>query len=194
MTLPSSGSISFNDIRIELGIPTQTPFSLEDAENGTYSTINRCGTTWPGGDNPAAISEWYGYNHAATAETVAADYDFSSTSCAVACALPQAGVGTLRRNTNVTPNKYYATNYSPIKCVTSELAGDGYYVNSTRTTCYYIANSGELQSSTACTTTTTTTTTTTQACIPSGQGTCTVDTDCCNYPIAICNGGTCVEI
>lgn len=193
MTLPSSGQISFDQIRIELGVPSQAPFSLDEAENGTYSTINRCGTTWPGGDNPASITEWYSYDHSIQPDVFVSNYDSSTVSCAAACALPQAGEGTLWRQTLVTPNKYFATNYSPIKCTTAELAPTKYYVDSTRTNCYYIVT-GELQSTTACTTTTTTTTTTTQQCIPTGQGTCTVDTDCCNYPIAICNGGVCEEI
>ena len=55
-----------NAIRIELGISTQSPFSLDTAENGGYVTINVCSPSRPSSGNPAAMSEWYGYNHTAT--------------------------------------------------------------------------------------------------------------------------------
>ena len=55
-----------NDIRVELGISSQSPFSLDTAENGGYVTINVCSPSRPSSGNPAAMSEWYGYNHTAT--------------------------------------------------------------------------------------------------------------------------------
>ena len=66
MALPSSGTLTMNAIRIELGIPTQSPFSLDTAENGGYVTINVCSPSRPSSGNPAAMSEWYSYNHTAT--------------------------------------------------------------------------------------------------------------------------------
>jgi hypothetical protein len=66
MALPSSGTLTMNAIRIELGISTQSPFSLDTAENGGYVTINVCSPSRPSSGNPAAMSEWYSYNHTAT--------------------------------------------------------------------------------------------------------------------------------
>jgi hypothetical protein len=67
MTLPSSGQISFNDIRIELGIPTQAPFSLESASKGLYVAINTNSPSYPDGTAPYNLSDWYSYNHNAVA-------------------------------------------------------------------------------------------------------------------------------
>lgn len=63
MTLPSSGQISFNDLRVELGISTQAPFSITTAATNGYVTINTNSPSYPNVSAPHAISEWYGYNH-----------------------------------------------------------------------------------------------------------------------------------
>lgn len=63
MALPSSGQISMNDIRIELGVPTQTPFGLNEARSGTYGAINPCSTYKPPATGQISLSDWYGYNH-----------------------------------------------------------------------------------------------------------------------------------
>lgn len=63
MTLPLSGPLSLNDINIELGRGSGTLISLDDAENGTYATINTKSCARPSATNPASVSEWYGYNH-----------------------------------------------------------------------------------------------------------------------------------
>lgn len=52
-----------NDIRVELGISTQSPFSLDTATNGGYVALNPCSPYLPIATNPDAISEWYGYCH-----------------------------------------------------------------------------------------------------------------------------------
>lgn len=65
MALPSSGQISMSQIRTELGIPSQAPFSLDTAENGGYVAINQNSTSRPSASNPAAMSEWYSYDHSA---------------------------------------------------------------------------------------------------------------------------------
>lgn len=65
MALPSSGQISMSQIRTELGIPSQSPFSLDTAENGSYVAINTNSSSRPNASNPAAMSEWYSYNHSA---------------------------------------------------------------------------------------------------------------------------------
>lgn len=63
MTLPASGQISFNDLRGELGVSTQSPFSIASASAGTYATININSPDRPNSSTPHAISEWYSYNH-----------------------------------------------------------------------------------------------------------------------------------
>lgn len=71
MALPLTGPLGINDIRTELGIPSKAPFQLDLAENGDnangYPTLNQASYPYlPSASNPAAISEWYGYNHTAT--------------------------------------------------------------------------------------------------------------------------------
>ena len=67
MALPLSGSLGMNDIRNELGIPAQAPFTLASASLGEYVPINYNGLYYPNATPPYAISEWYGYNHLASA-------------------------------------------------------------------------------------------------------------------------------
>lgn len=61
--LPSSGLITMGDIRTELGVPSQAPFSLDTATNGGYGSINPASPNRPSGANPDSLSEWYGYDH-----------------------------------------------------------------------------------------------------------------------------------
>ena len=86
MALPSSGTIGMNQIRTELGIPSQAPFSLDTAENEGYVALNQCSANRPNSSNPAAISEWYSYNHSAALYTHTG-YNLDS-SCTLACAGP----------------------------------------------------------------------------------------------------------
>lgn len=74
---PSGSPISLNTIRAELGILAQSNLSLNTAEDGLYVPINPCSTFKPAVPNPAAISEWYGYNH--TQPCVS--YKYNSVSC-----------------------------------------------------------------------------------------------------------------
>lgn len=63
MTLPLSGPLSLNDINLELGRTSGTSIALNDAEDGTYATINVYSCKKPDSANPARVSEWYGYDH-----------------------------------------------------------------------------------------------------------------------------------
>jgi hypothetical protein len=63
MVLPSSGQISFNDLRIELNVTTQSPFSITDAVTGVYTALNPAASPQPDTATPHAISEWWGYDH-----------------------------------------------------------------------------------------------------------------------------------
>ena len=66
MTLPSSGPLSLNDIRNELTSQTGVLTSLKEASIGTYATINTNSPTYPDGNSPYSVSEWYGYNQNAS--------------------------------------------------------------------------------------------------------------------------------
>jgi len=62
MALPLSGQISMDDIRVELGVPSQSPFGLDEARSGTYVAINQCSTYKPPVEGTVSLSDWYGYN------------------------------------------------------------------------------------------------------------------------------------
>ena len=70
MALPSTGSISMNQINIELGRASGTNISLDAAENGSYGAINQNSTVKPSSSNPASMSEWRGYKHNCTAVAI----------------------------------------------------------------------------------------------------------------------------
>lgn len=89
MTLPASGQISFNDLRVELGISSQAPFSITTAATNGYVTINTNSPDRPNSSTPHAISEWWNYNHNASAcnslgtfPTTATDPQTDPTNCA----------------------------------------------------------------------------------------------------------------
>ena len=63
MALPSSGAIRMSQLNSELGRSSTAPISLDAAENGSYVAINTCSPSRPSSSNPAALSEWRGYNH-----------------------------------------------------------------------------------------------------------------------------------
>lgn len=62
MALPSSGIISMNDIRVELGVPSQAPFGLNEARSGTYVTLNTGSPTLPPSTGQVSLSSWYSYS------------------------------------------------------------------------------------------------------------------------------------
>ena len=65
MPLPTSGQIGMSQINTELRRVSSSYISLDTAENGGYAGINQNSSNRPNSGNPAAISEWYGYNHRA---------------------------------------------------------------------------------------------------------------------------------
>jgi hypothetical protein len=65
MTMPSSGQISMGQINNELGRATSAQIGLDQAENGAYGALAPYSPSRPSGGNPAAMSEWWGYNGAA---------------------------------------------------------------------------------------------------------------------------------
>jgi hypothetical protein len=66
MALQSSGQIKLSEINTELGRASNANISLNAAEDGAIVAINKCSLKRPLAPNPAAISEWYSYNHTAT--------------------------------------------------------------------------------------------------------------------------------
>lgn len=63
MALPTTGQISLNDVRGELGLPTQAPFKLKDAIDGVYVALNTNSPTLPTTGGTYKLSNWYGYCH-----------------------------------------------------------------------------------------------------------------------------------
>lgn len=50
-----------DDIRVELGVPTQSPFSLDAARAGTYVALNTNSPTLPPSTGQVSLSSWYEY-------------------------------------------------------------------------------------------------------------------------------------
>ena len=67
MALQSSGTIKMSEINHELGRSGTANISLDSAESGTYGAINTNSASYPSDARPASMSEWYSYNHSATA-------------------------------------------------------------------------------------------------------------------------------
>ena len=66
MALSSSGQLAASAIISELNRTISSgAFSIDTAENGGYGRINLASRSRPDSTNPAAYSEWYGYNHTA---------------------------------------------------------------------------------------------------------------------------------
>jgi hypothetical protein len=84
MALPSSGQISMDDIRVELGVPSQSPFGLDEARLGTYVAINQFSASKPPSSGQVSLSDWYSYcqNCGYNSGT----FFYSNTSAAAACA------------------------------------------------------------------------------------------------------------
>jgi hypothetical protein len=65
MAIPDSGVITAQMINLELARSRTAQLSIDTAENGGYGAINQNSPSRPNSANPAAYSEWYGYNHTA---------------------------------------------------------------------------------------------------------------------------------
>jgi len=82
MALPSSGEIKISDILSEGGVSsTLANASLGNLENETYFTINTANpsSNYPDGSVPAAISEWYSYDHSLSSYTNDNYWDFNTS-------------------------------------------------------------------------------------------------------------------
>lgn len=63
MALQASGTIKMSEINAELGRSSNATISLDSAESGTYGAINTNSPSYPNDARPAAMSEWYSYDH-----------------------------------------------------------------------------------------------------------------------------------
>lgn len=70
MALQASGEIKMSEINVELGQGPQDTISLDNAESGGYGAINTNSPSYPSDARPAAMSEWYSYNHTAAPPNV----------------------------------------------------------------------------------------------------------------------------
>lgn len=67
MALQSSGQIKISQIATELGVGGEPNLGLRGLEIGSFATINTNSTSRPDGAAPHSISEWYSYDHSASA-------------------------------------------------------------------------------------------------------------------------------
>lgn len=67
MALQSSGEIKISQINAELGRATNSTSSLDTLESGGYVAINTASPSYPSDARPASMSEWYSYDHSASA-------------------------------------------------------------------------------------------------------------------------------
>ena len=161
MTLPSSGSISFYDINIELGRSGTATLDIESAASDT--TIQNCATPYPDPSNPESITEWYGYNHSLNA-TLQSTVITSNTDCNYACTYSSCAFSGVDLWKYTPSGKYYW--YSPAgqycKTATGFFSYSAVCSGGSRVgqPCYTFNGDRTLASTTTCTTTTTTTTTT----------------------------------
>ena len=73
-----------DDIRVELGVPTQSPFGINEARLGTYVSINQFSPSKPPSSGQVSLSSWYSYcqNCGYNSDT----FYYSGASAAAACA------------------------------------------------------------------------------------------------------------
>ena len=128
MTMPLSGEIAMNQINAELGRTSTAQISLDTAENGGYATINTNSRSYPNASNPAALTEWYGYNHRASPPatfTPLPEVGYAGSTSTTQFWLDQAC-----RNSISSPGRYWGTTESLVESASTNQL----YTNSTGTT------------------------------------------------------------
>ena len=109
MTLPAAyATMSMGDINVELGRSRTSYISLNSAEAGAYAEINLNSSSRPSPSDPAAISEWYSYNHNAAPPV---SYNYYGTYFTDPCA-PQVDI--YRRSSDNYFFWYDGSTYYPI--------------------------------------------------------------------------------
>jgi hypothetical protein len=84
MALPASGQISMDDIRVELGVPSQSPFGINEARLGTYVSINQFSPSKPPSAGQVSLASWYSYCQNCGYNS--GSFYYSAASAAAACA------------------------------------------------------------------------------------------------------------
>lgn len=67
MALQSSGQIKMSEIATEFGVSGEPNQSLKDFSGGFFGAINTNSSSYPDGESPHAMSEFYSYDHDAAA-------------------------------------------------------------------------------------------------------------------------------
>ena len=107
MALPSSGTITMDMIRAELGVPAQSPFGLNQARSGVYVAINPCSTYKPPASGQVSLSDWYGYNQTQQCSPTYDLYYADEYSC-FPCTLQRTNVVVaFPSGTTIYYNRYY---------------------------------------------------------------------------------------
>lgn len=68
MAISNSGPVSCNDVMTELGNATDTQVSIQNLCSGDVGDINQASTIKPNGSAPYSLSDFRGYDHAATVD------------------------------------------------------------------------------------------------------------------------------
>lgn len=123
MTLPAAyATMSMGDINVELGRSRTAEISLDTAENGGYGAINQASGSKPSSSNPAAVSEWYSYNHNASSQ-INVSYDISFAPYGGLANITENGVRIIRTSTNAVGTFSSVTGDVIVASITSPTGG-----------------------------------------------------------------------
>jgi hypothetical protein len=122
MTMPASGTISMSQINTELGRASTTSISLDTAENGGYGAINQASGSKPSASNPAALSEWYSYNHNASSQ-INVSYDITFAPFGGLANITENGVRIIRTSSNAAGTFSSVTGDVVVASITSPAGG-----------------------------------------------------------------------
>ena len=125
MALPASGVISMDDIRVELGVPTQSPFGLNQARDGTYVALNQNSPTLPPSSGQVSLSDWYSYNQ--NAGPSYNYYNVTRYDC-FPCAFNESSL-VARTTSSLTTNHYYNNGDGYVYLIDSSAAGPSYTID-----------------------------------------------------------------
>ena len=126
MALPLSGQISMDDIRVELGVPTQSPFGLNEARDGTYVALNQNSPTLPPSSGTVSLSDWYSYD-----QDAGPSYNYYTTTrfpCPNCSGGGDSGV-IARTTSSLTTNHYYNNGDGDVYRIDGSDSGPSYTVD-----------------------------------------------------------------
>jgi len=158
MALTSSGEIKMSQIYTELGRSSTATISLDTAENGGYATINTGSSSYPSSGNPAAMSEWYSYDHSASTGsqefTIFGDYAFNEGGAEGACGDTNADNYTLYFNIGQGSGQSCPTTgvtvYSDSAGTSVFSGGNQWWKSNLCSASYYIMDDGSIEGITSC--------------------------------------------